>query len=147
MTSSRRIVKKENLPASLPSMWRLCRLGLRYEPTLMLWSFGLALLAAVPDALLALWFKLMADAVASESASATESLVVPTPAVESLTMVESLAAVESPSTAAGVSTGAVTVFVLSHDAPASIAKSARAERRTDGVKARIILRSPCSQIQ
>jgi ATP-binding cassette subfamily B protein len=50
-------------------MWRLCRLGLRYEPTLMLWSFGLALLAAVPDALLALWFKLMADAVAAGDAT------------------------------------------------------------------------------
>ena len=63
MTSSPR--KKEDLPASLPSMWRLCRLGLRYEPTLMIWAFGLALVSAVPDALLALWFKLMADAVAA----------------------------------------------------------------------------------
>src|SRR5580765_3258263 len=69
MTSSRRIVRKEDLPASLPSMWRLCRLGLRYEPTLMIWSFGLALLAAVPDALLALWFKLMADALAAGDAA------------------------------------------------------------------------------
>ena len=65
MTSSPRTRRKDDLPASLPSMWRLCRLGLRYEPTLMLWSLGLALLAAVPDALLALWFKLMADAVAA----------------------------------------------------------------------------------
>ena len=69
MTSSHRIVRKEDLPAALPSMWRLCRLGLRYEPTLMIWSFGLALLAAVPDALLALWFKLMADAVAAGDAT------------------------------------------------------------------------------
>ena len=66
MTSSPR---KDDLPASLPSMWRLCRLGLRYEPTLMIWSFGLALVAAVPDALLALWFKLMADAVAAGDAT------------------------------------------------------------------------------
>jgi ATP-binding cassette subfamily B protein len=44
-------------------MWRLCRLGLRYEPALMVWAFGLALAAALPDALLALWFKLMADAI------------------------------------------------------------------------------------
>ena len=50
-------------------MWRLCRLGVRYEPTLMIWSFGLALVAAVPDALLALWFKLMADAVAAGDAT------------------------------------------------------------------------------
>src|SRR5512138_231954 len=62
MTSS---ASRDDLPAALPSMWRLCRLGLEYEPTLMLWSFGLALVAAVPDALLALWFKLMADAVAA----------------------------------------------------------------------------------
>src|SRR5688572_3516709 len=69
MTSSARTGRKDDLPASLPSMWRLCRLGLRYEPTLMLWSLGLALLAAVPDALLALWFKLMADAVAAGDAT------------------------------------------------------------------------------
>ena len=69
MTSSPRAGRKDDLPASLPSMWRLCRLGLRYEPTLMIWSFGLALLTAVPDALLALWFKLMADAVAAGDAT------------------------------------------------------------------------------
>ena len=63
MTSSPK--KKDDLPASLPSMWRLCKLGLRYEPSLMSWAFGLSLLAAVPDALLALWFKLMADAFAA----------------------------------------------------------------------------------
>ena len=33
------------------------------------WAFGLSLLAAVPDALLALWFKLMADAVAAGDAT------------------------------------------------------------------------------
>src|SRR5688572_23336769 len=66
MTSSPR---KDDLPASLPAMWRLCRLGLRYEPTLMIWSLGLTLLAAIPDALLALWFKLMADAIAAGDAS------------------------------------------------------------------------------
>ncbi len=48
-------------------MWRLCRLGLRYEPSLMSWAFSLALAAAVPDALLALWFKLMADALTSHN--------------------------------------------------------------------------------
>jgi ATP-binding cassette subfamily B protein len=58
MTSS-----PDDLPPALRSMWRLCRLGLRYEPGLMVWAFVLALAAAVPDALLALWFKLIADAV------------------------------------------------------------------------------------
>src|SRR4051794_22266866 len=59
MTSSR---KPDELPPALSSMWRLCRLGLRYEPSLMIWAFSLAMLSALPDALLALWFKLMADA-------------------------------------------------------------------------------------
>ena len=52
------------LPPAWSSMWRLCRLGLRYEPSMMTWAFVLSLAAAVPDALLALWFKLMADAIA-----------------------------------------------------------------------------------
>src|SRR6516164_4212182 len=46
------------LPPALRSMWRLCLLGFRYEPALMGVAFGLALVAAVPDALLAIWFKL-----------------------------------------------------------------------------------------
>jgi len=58
MTSS-----PDELPPAFSSMWRLCRLGLRYEPSMMLWSIALSLLAALPDALLALWFKLIADAV------------------------------------------------------------------------------------
>src|SRR5262245_52217449 len=52
---------KNDLPPTLPSMWRLCKLGYRHEPVLMLASSSLALLSALPDALLALWFKLMAD--------------------------------------------------------------------------------------
>jgi ATP-binding cassette subfamily B protein len=42
-------------------MWRLCKLGYQHEPALMLVAFLLALLAALPDALLALWFKLLGD--------------------------------------------------------------------------------------
>ncbi len=42
-------------------MWRLCKLGYRYEPRLMVVAFALSLLAALPDALLALWLKLLAD--------------------------------------------------------------------------------------
>ena len=41
------------LPPALSSMWRLCKLGYRSEPQLMLGSFLLSLLAALPDALLA----------------------------------------------------------------------------------------------
>jgi ABC-type multidrug transport system fused ATPase/permease subunit len=49
------------LPPGLSSMWRLCRLGFHYEPTLMGTAFLLALAAALPDALLAVWFKLLGE--------------------------------------------------------------------------------------
>ena len=44
-------------------MWRLCKLGYRNEPRMMLASFVLSQLAALPDALLALWLMLLADGV------------------------------------------------------------------------------------
>ncbi|MGH3291127.1 MAG: ABC transporter ATP-binding protein, partial [Trebonia sp.] len=47
------------LPPALRSMWRLCKLGFKYEPALMGTAFVLALVAAVPDALLAFWFELL----------------------------------------------------------------------------------------
>jgi len=47
------------LPPAIPSMWRLCKLGFRYEPALMGVAFTLALLAALPDAVLAVWFALL----------------------------------------------------------------------------------------
>jgi ATP-binding cassette subfamily B protein len=55
----------EPLPPALPSIWRLCKLGYRHEPALIVTAFILALLAAVPDALLALWFKLLGEGVLS----------------------------------------------------------------------------------
>jgi ATP-binding cassette subfamily B protein len=42
-------------------MWRLCQLGYRHEPTLIVAAFALALVAAVPDALIAYWFKLLGE--------------------------------------------------------------------------------------
>ena len=45
----------EPLPPAMSSMWRLCKLGYRHEPRLMLVAFMLSQLAALPDALLALW--------------------------------------------------------------------------------------------
>jgi ATP-binding cassette subfamily B protein len=42
-------------------MWRLCRLGYRHEPSLIVAAFILALLAALPDALLAYWFKVLGE--------------------------------------------------------------------------------------
>src|SRR5579859_1327998 len=51
----------DRLPPALSSMWRLCRLGFHYEPRLMGVAFVLALVAALPDALLAVWFKLLGE--------------------------------------------------------------------------------------
>jgi ATP-binding cassette subfamily B protein len=52
----------DDLPPPLRSMWRLCRLGYQHEPGLMAASIGIALLSALPDALFALWLKLLGDA-------------------------------------------------------------------------------------
>ena len=49
----------EPLPPTLSSMWRLCKLGYRHEPRLMAGSLALSQLAALPDALLALWLMLL----------------------------------------------------------------------------------------
>src|SRR6478672_6911528 len=57
MTSSPDAKKKigDDLPPALSSMWRLCKLGYRHEPRLMLTAFALAQLSALPGALIALW--------------------------------------------------------------------------------------------
>jgi ATP-binding cassette, subfamily B, bacterial len=51
------------LPPALSSMWRLCKLGYRHEPRLMVVAFVLSQLAALPDALLALWLFLLGKGV------------------------------------------------------------------------------------
>jgi ATP-binding cassette, subfamily B, bacterial len=51
------------LPPALSSMWRLCKLGYRHEPRLMVASLVLSQLAALPDALLALWMMLLSRGV------------------------------------------------------------------------------------
>lgn len=53
-----------DLPPALSSMWRTLRLGFRHEPWLLAVSVVLVLVAALPDALIALWLKLLADGVA-----------------------------------------------------------------------------------
>ena len=58
--------KGDDLPPALPSMWRAVRRGYEAEPRLLVASFGLSLLAALPDALLALWLKLLADGVLAQ---------------------------------------------------------------------------------
>ena len=54
----------DDLPPALSSMWRLCKLGYQHEPRLMVVRLrARRSLAALPDALLALWLKLLGDGV------------------------------------------------------------------------------------
>ncbi len=64
MTSSAEAVDTvSDLPPALSSMWRLCKLGYRHEPRLMLVAFLVSQLAALPDALIALWLMLLGKGV------------------------------------------------------------------------------------
>jgi ATP-binding cassette, subfamily B, bacterial len=58
MTSS-----PEPMPKALSSMWRVLKLGYRHEPGMLVASFALAQLAAVPAALIALWLKLLGEGI------------------------------------------------------------------------------------
>ena len=49
----------DGLPPAIKSMWRLCKLGYQHEPMLIVAAFTLAVLSALPDALLAYWFMLI----------------------------------------------------------------------------------------
>ena len=51
----------DEMPPGLSSMWRALVRAHQAEPRLLGVSFGLSMLAALPDALLALWMKLIAD--------------------------------------------------------------------------------------
>jgi ATP-binding cassette, subfamily B, bacterial len=53
----------DDLPPALASMWRLWTLAYRHEPGLLVAALLLSLAAALPDALLALWLKLLGDGV------------------------------------------------------------------------------------
>jgi ATP-binding cassette, subfamily B, bacterial len=53
----------EPLPPALASMWRLCKLGYRREPRLMVAALVLSQLAALPDALIAWWLMLLGKGV------------------------------------------------------------------------------------
>jgi ATP-binding cassette subfamily B protein len=44
-------------------MWRICKLGFQHEPTLLLASFAISVVSALPDALFALWLRMLADGV------------------------------------------------------------------------------------
>ena len=51
----------ETLPPAIPAMWRAVKRGFQAEPRLLVIAFGLSILAAVPDALIALWLEMIAD--------------------------------------------------------------------------------------
>jgi len=69
MTSDDRPDTLAPLPPALSSMWRLCKLGYRHEPKLMLVAFVLSQVAALPDALLALWLMVLGNAVVNRNAT------------------------------------------------------------------------------
>jgi ATP-binding cassette subfamily B protein len=58
----------DELPPGPRSMWRLIRLGYRHEPRLLLFALVVTLLGALPDALFALWFKLLTEGVLDDDA-------------------------------------------------------------------------------
>src|SRR5215469_2877010 len=77
MTSSDlRDQKIAPLPPALASMWRLCKLGYRFEPRLMAWAFVLSQVAALPDALLALWLMLLGKGVIQHSPGLVEGAAI-----------------------------------------------------------------------
>jgi len=76
MSSPNREHAIEPLPPALSSMWRLCKLGYRHEPRLMLESLVLSQLAALPDALLALWLMLLGKGVLEHRAGLVEGTAV-----------------------------------------------------------------------
>ncbi len=53
----------DRLPPAFSSMWRVLKLGYRHEPRMMLGSFALSQLAALPDAFLPLWLKFLGQGV------------------------------------------------------------------------------------
>ena len=63
------IDKIDEMPPALSSMWRAFMRGYRAEPRLLSIAFGLSLVAALPDALIALWLKFLADGVQAGNGS------------------------------------------------------------------------------
>jgi ATP-binding cassette subfamily B protein len=53
----------DEMPGAWSAMWRALKRGYQAEPLMLPVAMGLSLLAALPDALMALWLKLLADGV------------------------------------------------------------------------------------
>ena len=58
----------DRVPPAFSSMWRAVKRAHEAEPKLLAVAFSLAMLASLPDALLALWLKFLADGVLSHRA-------------------------------------------------------------------------------
>jgi ATP-binding cassette subfamily B protein len=58
-----------DLPPPFSSMWRLCKLGYRHEPRLMLTAFVLAQLSSLPGALVAFWLYLIGRGIVEHRSS------------------------------------------------------------------------------
>jgi ATP-binding cassette subfamily B protein len=56
----------DDLPPALPSLWRTVKLGYRAEPRGLLLAFAMTVFAALPDALIALWLKFLADGLSGD---------------------------------------------------------------------------------
>jgi ATP-binding cassette, subfamily B, bacterial len=69
MSRSEHTGSADELPPALRSLWRTFQLGYRAEPRLLAQSLGIAVLMMVPDALIALWLKLLADGVLGDHGS------------------------------------------------------------------------------
>ncbi len=63
MSQRKAAAKPDPMPPAFSSMLRALKRAHQAEPRLLGVSFGLSMLAALPDALLALWMKLLADGV------------------------------------------------------------------------------------
>ena len=61
--ADRRAPEVDDLPPALRSMGRMLGIGWQHERALLVASLALALLAALPDALMALWLKLLGEGV------------------------------------------------------------------------------------
>jgi ATP-binding cassette, subfamily B, bacterial len=70
MRTDKQNAPQEDLPPAWSSLWRTFRIGYRAEPRLLSLALGLALLMMVPDALLALWLKMIVDGVQDSSDNA-----------------------------------------------------------------------------
>src|SRR5260370_11910815 len=63
--------RAKDMPPAMSAMWRALKRAYQAEPRLLPVSFSLSLLAALPDALLALWMLLLANGVMHRSRNLT----------------------------------------------------------------------------